>query len=66
MSAFNLFTTTSITVNFGRSGYNGPEKDDDDNNKGTMVNMGRGGYNAPVICFGGDDDDKDQGRSGYN
>ncbi|KAF4120802.1 hypothetical protein GMORB2_2806 [Geosmithia morbida] len=67
MSTFTFFTTPA--TNFGRSGYNGPDQDDDNSNQG------RSGYNGSddndshkgpmVLCFG-DDDDKDQGRSGYN
>jgi len=42
MAATAFFTTESL-VNFGRSGYNKGNSDDDEENK--LVNYGRSGYN---------------------
>ncbi|KAH6626939.1 hypothetical protein B0J18DRAFT_464907 [Chaetomium sp. MPI-SDFR-AT-0129] len=41
--AATTFFTTSAPVNFGRSGYNKGNSDDDEENK--LVNFGRSGYN---------------------
>lgn len=71
MAAFTIYTPA--VRDFGRSGYNGPEEDGSDKS-----DKGRSGYNGPEeddsasssgrtpLNFKGDDDDKDQGRSGYN
>jgi len=66
MSAFSMTSSASGTqapTLFGRGGYNGPnDKDDEEEEKRTMVNHGRGGYNR-----GDDDDDEEEdGRGGYN
>lgn len=45
---------------FGRSGYNGKPKGDDEEGK----NQGRSGYNGKPK--GDDEEGKNQGRSGYN
>ncbi|KAH6840877.1 hypothetical protein B0I37DRAFT_226199 [Chaetomium sp. MPI-CAGE-AT-0009] len=42
MAATAFFTTDSL-VNYGRSGYNKGNSDDDEENK--LVNYGRSGYN---------------------
>lgn len=56
--------TTETFVNFGRSGYNKGNSEDDEENK--LRNYGRSGYNK-----GNSEDDEENkfrnyGRSGYN
>lgn len=54
---------TSTFVNSGRGGYNGPasQEEDDSFTMTPPMNFGRGGYNR-----GGDDDEAEDGRGGYN
>lgn len=63
--AASTFTSNSTQqpMLFGRGGYNGPASSEDDDNAtcSTPLNFGRGGYNR-----GGDDDEEEDGRGGYN
>ncbi|KAG0648194.1 hypothetical protein D0Z07_5333 [Hyphodiscus hymeniophilus] len=61
-STTSSFTTQAPTL-FGRGGYNGPAKDEDEDSfsMSAPLNFGRGGYNR-----GDDDDDEEDGRGGYN
>ncbi len=73
-----MVSTQFTLVNSGRGGYNGPNtsnNDDEDSRSCCPVNFGRGGYNAPSEMVnagrggynrGGDDDEEEDGRGGYN
>jgi hypothetical protein len=68
-------TSSNSPLLFGRGGYNGPAKDEEEDSR-SLSNFGRGGYNAPnpstLVNSGrggynrGDDDEEEDGRGGYN
>ncbi|KAI9650020.1 hypothetical protein NHQ30_000033 [Ciborinia camelliae] len=62
-SASNTFSSSpsSTPINYGRGGYNGPNKNDEDEDSFRPI-MSSGS----LRLRGGDDDEEEDGRGGYN